>query len=277
MVKLDQEPGDYTIRFADNGAGQIVTGYGVLKYKGGHKLKNYTLGYTLPWNQTEGYIDYGGALRSPNFTEFDTVNHTPPFPPNKPATPKKEADELFVITMGRRGSAWQWSMRGKELYEADRSAYAPLLYYPTSPDALDEQLVIRTKNGSWVDIIFQVGALPGEPVEIGHAIHKHGSKFYIIGKGLGMWNYSSVAQAVLDQPQSFNLENPNIRDTAITEFIGAMWVAIRYHSNNPGAWLLHCHIETHLAGGMAMAIMDGYDKWPIMPPEYALQQYGFPG
>ena len=222
MVKLDQHPGDYTIRFADNGAGQIITGYGVLSYKGGRKLRNYTLGYTLPLNQTEGYTYYGGALRSPNFTEFDTVNPTPPFPPNKPATPKTEGDELFLITMGRRGSAWQWSMRGKDLYQADRDAYTPLLYYPESPDAHDDQLVIRTKNGSWVDIILQVGALPGEAVEIGHAIHKHGSKFWIIGKGLGVWNYSSVAQAVVDQPQSFNLETPNIRDTAITEFIGAM-------------------------------------------------------
>jgi len=273
MVKLDQEPGNYTIRFADNGAGQVVTGYGVLSYKGGHQLRNYTLGYTLPLNQTEGYTDYGGQPRYSNVTVFDSVNPTPPYPPNKPATPKTD-DELFLITMGRRGSAWQWSMRGKELYQADRDAYTPLLYFPDSPDANDDQLVIKTKNDSWVDIILQVGTLPNNTVEIGHAIHKHGSKFWIIGQGLGAWNYSSVAQAVVDQPQSFNLETPNIRDTAITTFVGAMWVAIRYHSNNPGAFLLHCHIETHLAGGMALAIMDGYDYWPVIPPEYSLHQHG---
>jgi FtsP/CotA-like multicopper oxidase with cupredoxin domain len=276
MVKLDQTPADYTIRFADNGAGQIVSGYAVLRYRGGHPLKNYTVGYTLPLDQKDGYTLYGGVDASNSTTTFDTLDPTPPYPPNPPAVPKKEGDELFVLTMGRYQGAWKWTMRGKEMYAADRDAYTPLLYYPNSTDALDEELVIRTKNGSWVDIILQVGALPGESLEIGHAIHKHGTKFYVMGKGLGVWNYTSVAAAIEDQPASFNITNPNIRDTAITEFVGAMWVAIRYQSKNPGFWLLHCHVETHLAGGMGLAVMDGYDVWPTIPPEYALGQHGFP-
>jgi hypothetical protein len=38
--------------------------------------------------------------------------------------------------------------------------------------------------------------------------------------------------------------------------------------------LLHCHVETHLNGGMGMVIMDGIDRWPSIPPEYAINQNG---
>jgi hypothetical protein len=46
-------------------------------------------------------------------------------------------------------------------------------------------------------------------------------------------------------------------------------MALRYQVVNPGAFLFHCHIQTHVAGGMAIAIMDGVDKWPTVPKEYA--------
>ncbi|KAL6854709.1 hypothetical protein ACO1O0_005834 [Amphichorda felina] len=279
MVKLDQPAGDYTIRFADNGAAQIVTGYAALSYSGGHTLKDYTLGYQLPTKQKEGYINYGGIVMS-NATEpfeIDTIDHFPPYPNVKPATPQLEGDKLFLLEMGRYGAAWRWTMNGKSVYPVDMHAYNPLLYDP-NPKDVDDSLMIRTKNNTWVDIILAVGALPNEPVEINHAIHKHGNKFHVIGHGYGKWNYTSVAEAVFEQPSSFNLENPNIRDTAITNFTfadGPEWVAIRYHSNNPGCWLLHCHVETHLAGGMGIVILDGVDVWPEVPEEYHLGANGF--
>jgi FtsP/CotA-like multicopper oxidase with cupredoxin domain len=120
--------------------------------------------------------------------------------------------------------------------------------------------------------------MPDQPIEINHAVHKHGNKFHVIGAGLGIWNYSSVAEAVLHEPGSFNLVNPDIRDTVVTNFTlfnGPEWVAFRYHSNNPGPWLLHCHVETHLAGGMGIAILDGVDKWPKIPKEYKKGANGF--
>jgi hypothetical protein len=43
---------------------------------------------------------------------------------------------------------------------------------------------------------------------------------------------------------------------------------MRYHVVNPGAWMLHCHIQSHLNGGMAMVILDGIDVWPDVPEEY---------
>jgi hypothetical protein len=78
-------------------------------------------------------------------------------------------------------------------------------------------------------------------------------------------------------PSSFNLVNPNYRDTVVTPVVLGLdggWVVIRYQVINPGPWLFHCHVETHLVGGMAMVIMDGVDEWPTIPPEYGVNQMG---
>ncbi|KIM92632.1 hypothetical protein OIDMADRAFT_62372 [Oidiodendron maius Zn] len=71
-------------------------------------------------------------------------------------------------------------------------------------------------------------------------------------------------------PQNFNLGNPPYRDGFYTLPISteSTWMAVRYHVKNPGTFLLHCHINPHLTGGMAIAILDGIDAWPTIPAEY---------
>jgi len=33
------------------------------------------------------------------------------------------------------------------------------------------------------------------------------------------------------------------------------WLAIRFVADNPGAWLLHCHINSHLSVGQFLATL----------------------
>jgi FtsP/CotA-like multicopper oxidase with cupredoxin domain len=260
LIKLDKKPGNYTIRVADNGLTQIISAFATLKYKGGRDI-----------GESKASIDYGGQNTTAEVTMLDNF-HLPPFPNIAPA---KESDDEFILYTHRFHSPWEYTLGGAGKYAEDRSAYSPLLYHPNSPDAMDEGLVIRTRNGTWVDLIIQVGSLPDQPQEFPHMIHKHSSKTWQIGTGVGIWNYSSVAHAIETAPEYFNLVNPNYRDTFITSFDGPSWIVLRYQVTNPGAWLLHCHIETHLAGGMAMAILDGVDAWPEIPPEYAIGQHGY--
>ena len=259
MTKLDKTPRDYTIRVADSGLTQVISSYATLRYKGSSKLGG-----------TKGVIDYGGQ----NTTAAVALDraHLRPFPPNAPAV---HSDAQHVLHTHRWYSPWQYTMSGGGAYQEDRSAYTPLLYDPYSLDAMNESLVIRTKNGTWVDLIIQVGSLPEQPQEFPHMMHKHTGKTWQIGEGEGIWNYSSVDEAIAAEPSRFNLKDPNYRDIFITSFNGPSWIVLRYQVTNPGPWLFHCHIETHLAGGMAVAILDGIDAWPDIPPEYALDQRGF--
>lgn len=258
MVKLDQPARDYTIRVADNCLTQVITEYATLRYKG-----------STEHTDTEGVLSYGGQ----NITDVVTLDreHLPPYPANPPG---KQSDAFHVLHTHRWGSPWKYTMSGGGMYQEDRSAYAPLLFDPHSVDALNESLVIRTKNGTWVDMVIQVGSLPDQPQEFPHMMHKHSNKMWKIGAGEGKWNYSSVDEAIATEPHRFNLENPMYRDTYITSFDGPAWLVLRYQVTNPGPWLFHCHIETHLAGGMAVAILDGIDAWPEIPPEYAPDQRG---
>lgn len=51
-----------------------------------------------------------------------------------------------------------------------------------------------------------------------------------------------------DAPQGvINLHDPVYRDTA--DIPAFEWLAIRFVTNNPGAWLMHCHMQYHLLVG----------------------------
>ncbi|CEO58348.1 Putative Gip1 [Penicillium brasilianum] len=259
MIRLGKEPKDYTIRVADSGLTQVISSFATLRYAGS----------TGAPSTSKGVFNYGGQ----NTTAIVTLdrNHLPPFPQLRPAA---RSDEHYVLHTHRWRSAWQYTLSGGGMWQEDRSAYTPLLYDISQPDAQDENLIIRTRNGSWVDLIIQVGSQPGQPQEFPHMMHKHTGKMWQVGAGEGIWNYTSVDEAIAAEPHRFNLENPNYRDTFITSFDGPSWLVLRYHSINPGPWLFHCHIETHLAGGMAIALLDGVDAWPEIPPEYAPNQKG---
>jgi FtsP/CotA-like multicopper oxidase with cupredoxin domain len=270
LVKLDKAPGDYILRVPAT-LSQVMSAFAVIRYKGSKPATTLQPGVIPP--STTGYIDYGGFNTSANVTILDGgYDHVPPFPPYPPAA---HANAMHVVSMGRWQAPWRWTFTGKAVMPVDAGAYDPILYAPNSPLALDTNLTIRTLHNSWVDVVLRVGALPGEPAEISHAIHKHGSKVWLIGQGDGIWNYPSVEAAMAAEPGNFNLVDPNYRDTVITTFRGAAWFVIRYQATNPGPWLLHCHVETHLAGGMGMVIMDGVDNWPVVPSEYALGRSGY--
>ena len=64
--------------------------------------------------------------------------------------------------------------------------------------------------------------------------------------------------------------NPPYRDgfTTIPAEGNSSWLALRYTVDNAGAWLFHGHLQTHLSGGMAVALLYGVDQWPVTPAEY---------
>ncbi|KAK3174762.1 hypothetical protein OEA41_002008 [Lepraria neglecta] len=262
MVQLDKVPRDYTIRVANSGADQIISGYATLSYKNGTKN-----------NTSVPYINYGGVNTTAGVIPLDKTILVP-FPASAPAP---TADATYILNLGRKGANQNWTLNGNATYGLDQDFNAPLLFSPESPDALNPNFTIRTKNNTWIDIILQVELTPATPAQPAHPVHKHSNKAYIIGSANGIFNYTSVAEAMKHMPSgTFNLQTPQLRDSFTTPsvLLGPAWVAFRYQSVNPGAWFLHCHIQTHLDGGMAMTILDGVDAWPDVPAEYGIVNYG---
>ncbi|KAG2672985.1 hypothetical protein I3760_13G068000 [Carya illinoinensis] len=101
----------------------------------------------------------------------------------------------------------------------------------------------KLKYGSRVQIVFQDTSIVTTE---DHPMHLHGYHFYVVGSGFGNFNPRQ-------DPANFNLVDPPKRNTIGTNPGG--WVAIRFVADNPGVWLLHCHIDAHLSTGLAMALL----------------------
>ncbi|KAL9076199.1 MAG: hypothetical protein Q9161_001246 [Pseudevernia consocians] len=272
MIKLDKTPGDYTIRVANSGADQILSGYAKLSYQNQTSYSSHYGYNATTTNNTvnaTAYINYGGENTTASVIPLDETLLVP-YPANKPAP---TADATHILKLGRLGANYNWSLSGSNLYDTQANYQTPLLFHPNStsnPDAYDPSLIIRTINDTWVDIVLQVVLNAAAPAQPAHPVHKHSNKGYLIGAGTGTFNYSTVAEAMTEIPGSFNLDTPSLRDSFTTPSVlqGPAWIVFRYHVVNPGAFYLHCHIQTHLTGGMAMTIMDGVDVWPTIPEEY---------
>ena len=59
-----------------------------------------------------------------------------------------------------------------------------------------------------------------------------------------------------------NLIHPVRKDVITTVTNG--FIVTQFTANNPGYWLVHCHIDSHVADGMAVVIKVGERKdWHI--------------
>jgi len=125
---------------------------------------------------------------------------------------------------------------------------------------------------SVVDIVLQ-----SDPKTPAHPVHKHGTPAYIIGQGSGAFNWSSVAEAIAASPTSFNLIDPPLRDGFLTAPAPTdyTWTVIRYEAPVNTVTFMHCHINEHLFGGMAVVLLEDVDHLPPIPEEYLrFQQHG---
>ncbi|XP_054796794.1 laccase-3-like [Prosopis cineraria] len=115
----------------------------------------------------------------------------------------------------------------------------------------------KLKYGSNVQIIFQDTSIVTTE---DHPMHIHGYHFFIVGSGFGNFNPAT-------DPAKFNLVDPPVRNTIGTPPGG--WVAIRFVADNPGIWFVHCHIDSHLNWGLAMAFLVENGVGPlqsVIPP-----------
>ncbi|KAF7883499.1 uncharacterized protein EAF02_005419 [Botrytis sinoallii] len=101
----------------------------------------------------------------------------------------------------------------------------------------------QTNNEEWV--VYVIEDLTG--FGIWHPIHLHGHDFYIVAQEADVFNPKT-------SPAKFNLVNPPRRDVAALP--GNGYLAIAFKLDNPGSWLLHCHIAWHASEGLAMQFVE---------------------
>ncbi|KAM3738073.1 hypothetical protein ACB098_09G105900 [Castanea mollissima] len=151
------------------------------------------------------------------------------------------------------------------VYTTDFPNKPPVKFDYTNPNiSFDQSLIYAPKAtkvktlryNSTVEIVLQNTAFVG--IE-NHPIHVHGFNFHVLAQGFG--NYDSI-----NDQGKFNFVNPQTRNTIAVPVGG--WAVIRFQANNPGIWLVHCHLDVHLPWGLAMAfeVEDGPTISSILPP-----------
>ncbi|MBA0867963.1 hypothetical protein Goshw_006652 [Gossypium schwendimanii] len=79
-----------------------------------------------------------------------------------------------------------------------------------------------------------------------HPIHLHGYDFYFIAQGFRNFDPKK-------DTSKFKLVDPSMRNTVGVPVNG--WAVIRFIADNPGVWIMHCHLDVHISWGLAMAFL----------------------
>ncbi|KAG9122061.1 hypothetical protein FRC07_001717 [Ceratobasidium sp. 392] len=268
FVKLDQEPDDYTVRVAAAVVPQMQSGFAVMSYvKKGTSTASGKAVRTTPTPKIP-YIDYVGNIIN-NGTDLAT-HLLAPYPANPP--PKGPADRTIRLDVARP-EEMEWTMNGVPFHEHGDTA-PPLLFHPEEMAHQDNKTYFSINHGDLVDVIMVITA--GNPaLHPPHPMHKHGNKAWFLGSGTGDFPYTTVDEAAQANFKGINLKNPPLRDDFVTPVVltGKGWAVFRYRSEDIGPVILHCHIDPHLATGMAVVFFEGAEKLHDgYVPQYYLKQ-----
>ncbi|OJJ50277.1 hypothetical protein ASPZODRAFT_110537 [Penicilliopsis zonata CBS 506.65] len=209
---------------------------GILHYGTG----NASTPTTSPWNFTDSCLDEPASSLVP----IVPVDASPEMTWNSEMTNASlNADGLIRWSMGPTSFKSEWD-NPTLLQVANGTTVWPEVAHVVPFEGVNE----------WIAIEIQAGT--SEP----HPIHLHGHDVLILASGTGQYVRDNV---------SLQLHNPPRRDTVMLPGDGYMVIA--FQTNNPGAWLLHCHIGWHQAEGYAMQFLVRYAEIESMIDTTALE------
>ncbi|KAL9097158.1 MAG: hypothetical protein Q9165_000585 [Trypethelium subeluteriae] len=131
-----------------------------------------------------------------------------------------------------------------------------------------ENVINLPNEGVWTYWLIQ--EVSRSPL-IAHPIHLHGHDFFVLGSSGDTAQNPNTASLVTFNPASdpatLNWNTPIRRDTAILPQGG--WLALAFYTNNPGAWLLHCHIAWHISEGLGLDFIEASGSIPAPSSAYS--------
>lgn len=260
FIEMKNATGDFGIRVASLAAVQTIDTIAIFSY--GNETEHHPYKNNTDIVSSKPFVNRGGRPISQNTTVFNQTSMVS-FPPQFPQPPPDVAQTL-ILNLTTAGETYTWALNSTQFdHPVLDDTDPPFLWQQPNANNPGGNITMVTMNNTWVDLIFLVHEQYAPP----HPIHKHSNKAFILGAGEGAWNWTSIEEAVKVIPQKFNLVNPPYRDgfTTPPTTLQPTWLAVRYHVVNPGPFMLHCHIQSHLNGGMAMIMLDGVDEWPDMP------------
>jgi len=249
MIRKPAQPRmEYTIR-ASTMTHQTYQGTAVLSYN----MPSMDQSQSRPWIALDG-SPLNSSVRGLEESALQ------PFPLEEVPKATKE-----IRLMVNQSQPTVWVLEAGHPFGSNNGQQTPLLFAPRNASG-----VFWLEKGEVVDILLQVSSDSLD--NMAHPIHLHGHYFRVLGSAanstfptdMTVAQISSKATAGIRSSIKINTSSTAPRrDSAHLPEAG--WLALRFAAGNPGVWLLHCHINSHLASGMAVAFIELPNDFPSGP------------
>ncbi|KAG7444704.1 laccase lcc5 [Guyanagaster necrorhizus] len=205
-----------------------------------------TFGYTQGINSA--ILRYSGAAEGePATTTISSVlkmNETELVPfenPGAPGTPEIGGVDYALNLAFAFTSNRTYTVNGAQFTAPSTPVLLQVLSGAKSAgDLLPTGSVFPLPSNSTIEV-----SMPGGVVGGGHPFHLHGHTFDVVrSAGSSVYNY--------DNPVRRDVVNIGTKGDNVT---------IRFRTDNPGPWFLHCHIDWHLEAGLAVVFAEDTDSW----------------
>ena len=102
---------------------------------------------------------------------------------------------------------------------------------------------------------FIIHAAPEKVASNTSQIHLHGHDFAILQVSKTPYQAGDITKTCPGN-ENFTCINPARRDVVMLPPGNGGYVVIAFKADNPGSWLMHCHIAYHASGGLALQILE---------------------
>lgn len=152
-------------------------------------------------------------------------------------------ETLSATVAKNENSLYRWQLNGTSMHLNWSEPTLRQIHHGKSAASLpaSQAALAIPRRDSWVLVVVETS------LNAPHPVHLHGHDFLVVAQGVG--SYTLPSQGIHFAPNTL----PK-RDTAMLPAQG--YLALAFRSDNPGAWLLHCHIGWHLEQGFALQIVE---------------------
>ncbi|KAI5458854.1 Cupredoxin [Mariannaea sp. PMI_226] len=202
-------------------------------------------------NDIKGIVYYGSNPGTPETTgysytdscEDEDTSNLVPYVAKKVSS--ETATEGESVTVAKNSdNLFKWYLNSTTMV-VDWADPTLLQVYNNATTFNTSNAVISLPNADeWVYVVIST------TMPVPHPIHLHGFDFYILAQGTGTYSDSVT----------LNTDNPPRRDVAMLPSSG--YLVLAFETNNPGAWLMHCHIGWHTSEGFGL-------QWVVRESEIA--------
>ncbi|KAI0481955.1 multicopper oxidase [Xylariaceae sp. FL0804] len=194
-----------------------------------------------------GIVTYASTASTPTTTGWNYTDSCDDETDNlTPYLSKTVGDDEYEVTidvaLGSVGDYFRWTMNN-ETFQVDYENPTLLQIINNSTNFTAQEGVHLTPEADvWVYLVIESELTPPHP------IHLHGHDFFVLAQGTGTYSSST----------SLNLNNPARRDVAMLP--GSGYLVLAWKTDNPGVWLMHCHIGWHTSEGLALQWVERADE-----------------